>query len=132
MATEHASAAGPANAAVDWVRNARSYLLAWGLPSAVFLAAAFAPAPARTSLWVACLTWMGIACLFNARRCGRVHCHFTGPFFLVMALAIALDAGGVLALGAQAWRWLGVVTVLGTAALWIASEHRWGRYRAGR
>ncbi|MDX1432058.1 MAG: hypothetical protein R3286_06375 [Gammaproteobacteria bacterium] len=131
MPTERVAARGAAGAD-DWVRDARSYAVAWGLPSGVFLAAALAPAPARTALWVACLAWMGVACLANARRCGRVHCHFTGPFFLLMALAIALDAGGVLALGAQGWRWLGVLTVLGAAALWVASERRWGVYRARR
>ena len=46
------------------------------------------------------LAWMGAACLANARRCGRMHCFFTGPFFLAMAalaLAVGLD---IVSLGA--------------------------------
>ena len=132
MHTERAPAARPHGPAADWVRDARSYLLAWGLPSVAFIAAALAPDALRTAVWIASLTWMGIACLANARRCARVHCHFTGPFFLVMALAVALEAAGILVLGAHGWRWLGVATVLGAAALWIASERRWGTYRAPR
>jgi hypothetical protein len=29
---------------------------------------------------------MGVACIVNALRCGRVHCYLTGPFFLLMAV----------------------------------------------
>lgn len=132
MLTDRVRAGQPAGAASDWVRGARSYLLAWGVPSGAFLAAAAAPAPVRTAVWIATLAWMGIACLANARRCGRVHCLFTGPFFLAMALATALNAADVLALGAHGWRWIGALTVLGTAALWIASERRLGTYLTRR
>ena len=75
------------------------------------------------------LTWMGVACLVNARRCGRVHCHFTGPFLLVMALASLLFSLGVLPLGPEGWAWLGGALVLGWLSLRSAPEHLWGRYR---
>ena len=36
-------------------------------------------------VWPGLLTFMGVTCLVNARHCGRIHCYFTGPFFLVLA-----------------------------------------------
>ncbi len=33
---------------------------------------------------------MGIACLANAARCGRVHCYITGPLFLLAAAYVVL------------------------------------------
>ena len=36
-------------------------------------------------VWPTVLTSMGVACFLNARRCGRIHCYFTGPLFLVLA-----------------------------------------------
>jgi hypothetical protein len=46
----------------------------------------------RTVVWTGALGTMGVACIVNALRCGRVHCYLTGPFFLLMAL-IALSYG---------------------------------------
>lgn len=71
---------------------------------------------------------MGAACLLNARRCGRTHCHFTGPFFLLVALAVLAHGFGLLPLGPHGWTWLGAVIVIGTALLWSGSEMLAGRY----
>ena len=46
----------------------------------------------RTVVWTVALVTMGVACIVNALRCGRVHCYLTGPFFLLMAL-VALSYG---------------------------------------
>ena len=105
----------------------RSYLLAWGLPTMVLVGTAFAPDTIRTPAWLIALAWMGTACLANARRCGRTHCYFTGPFFLVMAAAVALKSAGLLALGANGWTWLGATIAGGTALLWAVSEGLLGR-----
>lgn len=117
------------DAAPDWVRGKLSYVLAWGMPSALFMAAAFAAPPVRSAVWIPCLAWMGTACLINARRCRRVHCFFTGPYFLIMALVVALNGLGILWPGPGGALRIGVVTVLGTVAIWGVSERRWGRYR---
>src|SRR3989442_15948432 len=42
------------------------------------------------SIWTLAFTVMGIACVVNAVRCGRVHCYFTGPFLLLLAAASLL------------------------------------------
>ncbi len=115
----------------DWVSGAASYVLAWGLPSAAMVAAIWAAPGLRAVVWAAALVWMGTACLVNARRCGRVHCRFTGPFFLVMALVVALHGLGAIPLGPRGWAWIGIAIALGTAAIWILSERLWGRYRGG-
>ena len=44
----------------------------------------------RTLVWTLAFAVMGIACVVNAVRCGRVHCHFTGPFLLLLAAASLL------------------------------------------
>lgn len=116
----------------DWVATPLAYALAWGLPSLALIAAAFAPAGVRTAVWAAALVWMGLACLANARRCGRVHCRYTGPFFLASALAVGLYGTGVLPLGARGWWWLGAVVALGGGGLWAVSEGLGGRYRRDR
>jgi len=89
------------------------------------------PAP-RAGLWVAMLVWMGIACIANARRCGRTHCRFTGPFFLLMAVLVALYAVGALPIGSQGWTILGGITLVGNAMLWRGSEQAWGRFSRSR
>jgi hypothetical protein len=114
--------------AKDWVGDARSYALAWGLPAVALIATAFAPPPIRTAAWLVSLVWMGAACLANARRCGRTHCHLTGPFFLVMAAAVLSHCVGLLSLGPHGWTWLGVAIAAGTALLWFVSEALLGRY----
>ena len=115
----------------DWVTSGASYAIAWGLPSAAVVAAIWAAPGLRAVVWAAALVWMGTACLINARRCGRVHCRFTGPFFLVMAVVVALDGLGAISLGSRGWAWIAIAIVLGTAAIWILSERLWGRYRGG-
>jgi hypothetical protein len=86
----------------------------------------------RTVVWTVALVTMGVACIVNALRCGRVHCYLTGPFFLLMAL-IALSYGlGILRLGGNGWNALGLITLIGTIALWCLPEMFLGRYRRGR
>ena len=114
--------------AKDWVSDVRGYLLAWGLPTVALVGTAFASPLVRTPAWLIALVWMGTACLANARRCGRTHCYLTGPFFLVMAMAVPLHGYGLLPLGTHGWMWLGATIAGGAALLWIASEGLLGRY----
>jgi len=111
----------------------RVFVLYW-LP-AIAIVVAGAPAISngwRTVVWVVALTIMGAACIVNALRCGRVHCYITGPFFLLMALAALSYGLGILHLGRNGWNLLGLITLIGTIALWYLPEMLLGRYRKGR
>ncbi len=73
---------------------------------------------------------MGVACLINARRCGRRHCYYKGPFFLLMTIPVALHGFEIIWLGPEGWKWLGVsIGVLG-GGLWCGTEAVMGRYRS--
>jgi hypothetical protein len=106
----------------------------YGLP-AIAIVVAGVPAISsgwRTVVWTVALATMGVACMVNALRCGRVHCYLTGPFFLLMAL-IALSYGlGILHLGGNGWNLLGLIALIGAIALWYLPEMFLGRYRKGR
>lgn len=85
-------------------------VLLWCIPTAVIIAGVFLPT-VRAALWVPAFTVMGVACVVNARGCGRRHCRVTGPLFLLGALATALDASGVTNIG---WTAIFLVVALGT------------------
>jgi hypothetical protein len=42
---------------------------------------------------------MGTACILNARRSGRTHCRFTGPYYLAMTAPVLVLASGVATAG---------------------------------
>jgi hypothetical protein len=114
----------------DWSRNRRSCVLAWGLPTALLIIGIFLPAPTRTVVWAGALTWNGVACIANATRCGRTHCHITGPFFLIMAAVTVAHGTAAISLGSLGWWWIGVAIAVGTIALWLVSERLFGRFLA--
>ena len=110
----------------DMVAGKLKPLLFWGLPSAaLILASGFNVA---FVVWPPALLWMGVACAVNAARCGRVHCYFTGPFFLVMAVFAALHGWEIVPLGAAGWRWLGAITLTGGLTLAYLPELVLGKY----
>jgi phosphoglycerol transferase MdoB-like AlkP superfamily enzyme len=106
----------------DLVRS-RAALLLWCVPTALVLIGAFSTTM-RSWLWIPSLLVMGVACLMNAARCGRFHCHLTGPLFLLGALATALDILDLFLIG---WTWILVGLGLG-AALAFALEWVRGTY----
>ncbi len=113
----------------DWVGRPRSYILAWGLPTAILIAAIFLDPATRTILWTLALIWKGAACLANARRCGRTHCFYTGPFYLVLAGLVVLHGTGNPSFGPNGWLWLGGAIAVGTVAIWPLTEKLLGSYR---
>ncbi len=115
----------------DWASRKFAWVLLWGLPTAVLILSMLATPTLRTVIWSASLLWMGVACLVNGARCGRMHCYFTGPFFLLMAVASFLRGLGVLSLGPHGWRWLGITLLVGWGILHYVPERIWGKY-AGR
>jgi len=106
----------------DLVRT-RVALLIWCLPAALVVLGIFWP-QAREALWIPSFAVMGSACLLNARRCGRLHCHLTGPLFLLAALATLLDS---LAIVRVPWPWIVFTSIAGTA-IGYGLEHIRGEY----
>lgn len=118
----------------DLVRKSNGGLLYWGLPIAVIVltGAWHGNHWIVTSAWTASLLVMGSACLVNASRCGRIHCYFTGPLFLALALASLLHGTGMLPLGIHGWDYIGGILLAGGVALYFVPEWLWGRYRRSR
>jgi hypothetical protein len=114
--------------AQDWAGNWRSLAGLWGIPAAAMVAATLLGPLPHAAVWTAALIWMGGACIANARRCGRTHCRFTGPFYLLMAALVVAHAVGMLPLGERGWAILGTATIVGTAVLWWGSERLWGLF----
>lgn len=112
----------------DLTRSAAGILI-WGVPVAVLAVSAHMDGIYAAVAWPLALSFMGVACLLNARRCGRTHCYFTGPFFLLLALLSLLYGLGVLDLGRRGWSWLSLALLLGTVALICVPEWLLGRYR---
>ena len=118
--------------AKDWAGNFRAYALAWGLPSLIIIAGSLVDAQARTMIWSAVLLWMGTACLMNARRCGRTHCRFTGPFYLFLIIPVVFLGYGLTSLGSYDWWILGAVILFGGKIIWWASEVAWRKFATPR
>ena len=70
---------------------------------------------------------MGTACILNAKGCGRTHCRYTGPYYLMMIAPVAMLGTGLMSAGIYAWLVLACVILLGTILLWWMSERAWGR-----
>jgi hypothetical protein len=85
----------------DLVKQKISLLL-WYVPGALFLIGVFW-SEVRVWLWAPALVVAGTACLVNATRCGRLHCYFTGPLWLLAAAATLLRGFGILSLP---WSWI--------------------------
>ena len=71
---------------------------------------------------------MGTACILNARRCGRTHCRYTGPYYLAMSAPVLALGSGLVVADIYAWLVLAAVILLGSKLLWWATEHAWGKY----
>ncbi len=110
----------------DLVSNKQTRVLLWQLPSAAIVASFFlSSTPLKAGIWTAALTQMGLACLVNVSRCGRLHCYFTGPLFLLGALASLLRGLGVVPV---TWAQLGITMLAGWLLLGRLPEKLWGTY----
>ena len=115
----------------DWASGWRGLML-WGVPISVLLAASWLPERYLVFIWPSTLTIMGVTCLMNARRCGRVHCYATGPFFLILAATALLYGLGEIPFGTNGWNTLGLILLVGGVVLWCGPELIFGRYRRSR
>jgi hypothetical protein len=104
-------------------------LILFGVPVIAIIASARVGAGWRTGIWPAALGVMGVACIANAARCGRMHCYLTGPFFLAMALITLLYGVGLLPLGLQGWNIIGATLLVGGVLLCCLPEFLWGKYK---
>lgn len=110
----------------DWAANKVLFSLIWGLPLALAISAFWLPTTVAGGLWLLSFSWMGGACLVNARRCGRVHCHFTAAWLLSIAVGLLLAVTSVLVMMTAAQ--LAVTGLAGFGIIWLVSEQLWGRY----
>lgn len=111
----------------------------YGLPSLVIAASGMTirsylvtldiDSPWRGAIWAVSMGVMAAACLVNALRCGRMHCYFTGPFFILTALASLAYGLGALPLGPSGWNIIGMTTLVGAVVLMWLPEAALGRYR---
>lgn len=112
----------------DWLGSPRTSLFAWWIPHVAIVAGLFVPVPVRAAIWTVALTWMGVACIVNARRCGRTHCRYTGPYYLAMIAPVFLLAVGVDSAGFYGWLILSILILAGSRAIWWATEYAWGKF----
>lgn len=84
--------------------------------------------PYLVVIWPVLLTFMGGACLYNARGSKRLHCYITGPFFLLLAVASLFYGLGWLPLGPHGWNWLADVLIFGSIVLTCVPEWLFGKY----
>ena len=87
----------------------------WMLSLAIFVAGSFLPS-VRALFWSSGLIMAGVLCLANAARCRRLHCHITGPLFLLGGIVSALRGFGLLS---WSWNSIGTVMVVGLAAAYL-------------
>jgi len=112
----------------DWLSGWQTSLLAWWIPQGAVLAGLFFSVPLRAVLWIAALAWMGAACLLNARRCGRTHCRYTGPYYLAMIAPVLVLASGLVVLDFSGWLVVAVLILAGSKVIWWATERAWGKF----
>jgi hypothetical protein len=112
----------------DWLGSVRTNVLAWWVPHAAMLGALFLPVPVRAAVWTVALIWMGMACILNARQCGRTHCRYTGPYYLAMIIPVLVIASISVSANFYAWIVLGVVIIGGSGIIWWATERAWGKF----
>jgi hypothetical protein len=122
MATDAVGTSG------DWLSSWHTSLVAWWIPQAAVLAGLLVPAPIRAVLWTIALIWMGAACILNARRCGRTHCRYTGPYYLAMIAPVLVLASGIVTVDFYGWLVLAVLILAGSKIIWWATERAWGKF----
>lgn len=117
-----------AQSAKDWLGKAHTHIIAWWLPKGAIVATLFAPVAMRAAAWTTALIWMGAACILNARRCGRTHCRYTGPYYLAMTLPVLVLVSGKVPANFHGWLALALLIIWGGWIMRWATERAWGNY----
>lgn len=121
--------AEPADTSGDWLADPSVRRWAFTAPQVAFLIGFFLQIAWRAIVWPAALIVVGVACILNARRCGRLHCYFTGPFFLLAAVVLIAYRLGLVGGVPGGWNALGLGIVGIATILNVAPERLWGRYK---
>jgi hypothetical protein len=107
------------------------FLWAWGVPMFILVATNFVgdyvPVNIIVLVIVASFIWMGMACVWNAKRCRRRHCYYSGPIFLLGAMASLLVGFRLVDFGADGLSIVIGMTILAALSTY-GSEFIWGRY----
>src|SRR6266852_737889 len=104
--------------------SGRSSILLWCLPAvALFLGLAWRNA--RPWLWIPAFLIMGVRCLVNVSRCGRLHCYITGPVFLLAAIYVGLSTMSIVPIRPGIF----LFSVLAIAMLACLAELPLGKYK---
>jgi hypothetical protein len=112
----------------DWLRSPRTSALAWWVPQGAIVISLFLPVSLRTVIWIVALSWMGTACILNARRCGRTHCRYTGPYYLAMIAPVLGLSFGLFDADFLGWLVLALIILVGSKLIWWATERAWGKF----
>ena len=114
----------------DLLNSRATAWLLWGAPWALIIIGGSFGDRARTISWTVGFGVAGTACVMNARRCGRRHCFYLGPLYLLAALTSLLYGLNRLPLGANGWNWIMGCALAGTVlACWVL-EKLFGKYTA--
>ena len=116
--------------AQDLIQHRMAPWLLWVFPVlSIILASVFDLSDLWTGgVWTIAMAIMGCGCGANVRRCGRVHCHITGPFFLVISGIALLHVIGVLDVSKVNWAIAGWTVGVLAAALTVITEIIFGKY----
>jgi hypothetical protein len=114
----------------DMLRSGWRAWLIWGVPWTLIIVAQFAGNTVHTVLWTLGFGATGIVCIANARRCGRRHCLYTGPLYLLAALASLLYGLHLLPLGINDWGWIMGFALAGTVLFCCVMENVFGKYKS--
>ncbi len=112
----------------DLLNDRKATFSLWVVPVLIILIGSSLPRPLHTALWALGFSVLAAACAVNARRCGRRHCFYTAPLFLVLALGSLLFGMGLLPLGPHGWGDLVGVAVGGWLLSCCVIEPWKGRY----
>jgi hypothetical protein len=112
----------------DLLRSRWAMWLLWIAPWVLIVASSQTGNTTHTAIWTLSFTVAGAACLVNARRCGRLHCFYTGPAFLLGAAASLLYGLGILPLGEDGWDWILGTTVAVSVVACCGLEKLQGKY----
>jgi peptidoglycan/LPS O-acetylase OafA/YrhL len=102
--------------------------LFWVAPWLLIIVSSHGSGVVHTAGWTFGFAVMGAACLANARRCGRRHCFYTAPLFLLAALASLFYGIGFASFGPDGWNWIGGIAVVGAILACCGLEPFLGKY----
>ena len=99
-------------------------VLLWCLPVVALIIGSYWPR-GRLLLWIPAFLVMGVACLVNAARCGRVHCYVTGPLSFLAIVYVMLAEFHLVPMDAGYF----LDSILAVSILAFLAEIPLGRYR---